>query len=210
MTRVNNRFGSGLRRFGAAVAACAVVVAPAVLAADAAVTPESAAPPRLVGYKPLTAATLLDRIQIEDVLTKYYYDLSAGKSHDLAEYFTKDAVLDVDSMVAKGRDAIAKLYERPAGQQERPVAATAQRRLGHMLLTNPVINIDGDKATAEVIWTGVMNEGVGKAPSLYEQGREYSELRKLDGKWLISKRCLSSDSGLPDQYDATSKPRTRC
>ncbi len=48
-----------------------------------------------------------------------------------------------------------------------------------MLLTNPVISIDGDKATAHVIWTGVMNEGVGKAPSLYEQGREDSELRKV-------------------------------
>jgi hypothetical protein len=58
-----------------------------------------------------------------------------------------------------------------------------------------------------VIWTGVMNEGVGKPPSLYEQGREYSELRKVNGKWLISRRFISSDSGLPDRFDATWKPR---
>ena len=47
-------------------------------------------------HKPVTMATLLDRIQIEDFLTRYYYDLSVGKAHELAEYFTEDAVLDVD------------------------------------------------------------------------------------------------------------------
>jgi len=156
----------------------------------------------------VTSKTLLDRIQIEDLLTRYYYDLSQGKAHALSEYFTKDALLDVDGTVAKGLKEIEKLYQRPAG--EAAPAATAQRRRGHMLLTNPVISIDGNRATAEVIWTGVMNEGVGKAPSLYEQGREYSELRKESGKWLISKRCISSDSGLPDRFDATYKPRERC
>jgi hypothetical protein len=79
-----------------------------------------------------------------------------------------------------------------------------------MLLTNPVISVDGDKATAHVIWTGVMNEGVGKAPSLYEQGREDTDLRKVNGKWLISNRCISSDSGTPDKFDATYKPREHC
>lgn len=76
-----------------------------------------------------------------------------------------------------------------------------------MLLTNPVIEIRGDTAIAHVIWTGVMNEGVGKAPSLYEQGREDTELKKINGKWLISKRYISSDSGLPDRFDATYEPR---
>jgi hypothetical protein len=155
--------------------------------------------------RPVTMETLLDRIQIEDFLTRYYYDLSVGKSHELADYFTADAVLDVDGTVATGHAQIAKLYERPEGASS--PAATAQRRRGHMLLTNPIINVEGDRATAHVIWTGVMNEGIGKPPSLYEQGREYSELRKVDGKWLISKRYISSDSGLPDRFDQTYQPR---
>jgi hypothetical protein len=155
--------------------------------------------------RPVTAKTLLDRIQIEDFLTRYYYDLSVGKAHELAAYFTEDAVLDVDGMIAKGHAEIARLYQRPEGASA--PAATAQRRRGHMLLTNPIINVEGDIATAHVIWTGVMNEGVGKPPSLYEEGREYSELRKVKGKWLISRRFISSDSGLPDRFDATWKPR---
>ena len=65
--------------------------------------------------RPVTMETLLDRIQIEDFLTRYYYDLSVGKAKELAEYFTEDAVLDVDGMVAKGHAEIAKLYQRPEG-----------------------------------------------------------------------------------------------
>ena len=155
--------------------------------------------------RPVTMETLLDRIQIEDFITRYYYDLAGGKAKELAEYFTEDAVLDVDGVVAKGHAGIAKLYERPAGAT--PPAATAQYRRGGMLLTNPIINVQGDVATAHLIWTGVTNEGVGKPPGVYEQGREYTELRKVKGKWLISRRFISSDSGLPDRFDATWKPR---
>ena len=157
----------------------------------------------------VTAETLLDRIQIEDFLTRYYYDLSEGKAHELADYFTTDAILDVDSMVAKGHAEIGKLYERQEGANP-PAEPEAQRRRGHMLLTNPVIEVTGNTAVAHVIWTGVMNEGVGKAPSLYEQGREDTKLVKQNGKWLISYRCISSDSGLPDKFDATYKPRGVC
>jgi len=160
---------------------------------------------QILADRPVTKETLLDRIQIEDFLTRYYYDLSVGKAHELAEYFTEDAVLDVDGMVAKGHKEIAKLYQRPEGA-EAP-AAKAQYRRGHMLLTNPIINVEGDIATAHLIWTGVMNEGVGKPPSLYEEGREYTELRKVKGQWLISRRFISSDSGLPDKFDSTWKPR---
>lgn len=155
--------------------------------------------------RPVTMETLLDRIQIEDFLTRYYYDLSVGKAKELAEYFTEDAVLDVDGVVAKGHAEIGKLYQRPEGAAA--PAAQAQYRRGGMLLSNPIINIEGNVATAHLIWTGVMNEGVGKPPSLYEQGREYTELRKVKGRWLISRRFISSDSGLPDRFDATWKPR---
>ena len=57
--------------------------------------------------------TLLDRAQIEDLLTRYYYDLSQGESHALSEYFTEDAMLDVDSTIANGRAEIAKPYQKP-------------------------------------------------------------------------------------------------
>jgi ketosteroid isomerase-like protein len=200
MARMNPRHTGDTR--GARSTLIATVLALALL-------PWAASPAfaqkQILEDRPVTAKTLLDRIQIEDFLTRYYYDLSTGKAKELAEYFTEDALLDVDGTVAKGHAEIAKLYQRPEGASS--PAATAQRRRGHMMLTNPIINIEGNVATAHLIWTGVMNEGIGKSPSLYEQGREYTELKKVKGKWLISRRFISSDSGLPDRFDATWQPR---
>jgi hypothetical protein len=112
----------------------------------------------------------------------------------------------VDSTIAHGRAEIAKLYQRPVTDTRKAKPAVS-RPHNHMLLTNPVIDVKGNTAQAHVIWTGVKNEGVGKVPSLYEQGREDTELVKLNGKWLIKRRFISSDSGLPDRFDKTYKPR---
>ena len=188
-----------MTRFTARLALAAAAALVLVLAGPA------LAQKQILKDRPVTMETLLDRIQIEDFITRYYYDLSVGHAQELAEYFTEDAVLDVDGVVAKGHAEIAKLYTRPEGAP--PPTPSAGYRRGGMLLTNPIINVEGNVATAHVIWTGIMNEGVGKAPSLYEQGREYTELRKVKGKWLISRRFISSDSGLPDRFDATWKPR---
>jgi len=151
----------------------------------------------------VTMETLLDRIQIQDLLTRYYYDLAQGKAHELSDYFTQDAMLDVDGTIAHGRDEIAKLYG--AGPARR--ADAAPRPQNHMMLTNPVIEVRGNRAIAHVIWTGVSNAGVGKPPTVTEQGREDSELVKIGGKWLIKRRYISSDSGLPDRFDQTFKQR---
>ncbi|MCC6201595.1 MAG: nuclear transport factor 2 family protein [Gammaproteobacteria bacterium] len=153
----------------------------------------------------VTAETLLDRIQVEDLLTRYYYDLAQGKAHELSEYFTADALLDVDGTVARGHAEIKQLYERP--EPAAAAAPVAPDRRGHMLLTNPIIEIHGNTATAHVIWTGVMNEGIGKLPQLYEQGREDTELVKQDGKWRIKRRYITADGRLPNRFDANYRQR---
>ena len=153
----------------------------------------------------VTMKTLLDRIQIEDHLTRYYYDLSRSNAHELSEYFTEDALLDVDGTVAKGRAEIAKLYQNPAPDPKEPAPAPGRRM--QMLLTNPIINIKGNTATAHVIWTGVMDEGIGKLPQIVEQGREDTELVKQNGKWLIKRRYISTDGRMPNRFDKNFKPR---
>jgi ketosteroid isomerase-like protein len=144
---------------------------------------------------------LPDRIVIEDMLTEYYVDLAAGKSHDLAQYYTEDAVFDVNGMVSQGRDAIEKLYKSVGAGQ------SAQKGRMHMLLNNPIIKITGDTATAWMIWTGVANDDVKAPPRLVEQGREFDELVKKDGRWFIKKRFITADSGLPELWQGTYKPR---
>jgi hypothetical protein len=153
----------------------------------------------------VTMETLLDRVQIEDLLTRYYYDLSRSNAHELSEYFTEDALLDVDGTVAKGRAEIAKLYQNPEPAPKQPAPAPGRRM--QMLLTNPIVKIKGNTATAHVIWTGVMNEGIGKLPQIVEQGREDTELVKQNGKWLIKRRYISTDGRMPNQFDKNFKPR---
>ena len=153
----------------------------------------------------VTMQTLLDRIQVEDLLTRYYYDLSRSNAHELSEYFAEDALLDVDGTVAKGRAEIAKLYQNPAPNPKEPAPAPGRR--GHMLLTNPIIKVNGITATAHLIWTGVMNEGIGKLPQIFEQGREDTELVKQNGKWLIKRRYISTDGRMPNRFDKNFKPR---
>src|SRR5262245_4475380 len=84
----------------------------------------------------VTMETLLDRIQIEDLLVKYYYDLTMRKAHEMSEYFTEDALLDVDGTIAHGRAEIEKLYGGGGAPRD---ANAAPRPHNGMLLTNPVI-----------------------------------------------------------------------
>jgi ketosteroid isomerase-like protein len=158
--------------------------------------------PAIAGDEVVTRDTLLDRIQIEDMLVRYYVDLTSGSGHDLAQYYTEDAILDVNGMISKGRKEIEKLYEGMGDGEETNLSGKM-----HMLLSNPIISVEGNTATAWVIWTGVMNEDIKKPPRFLEQGREYDELVKLDGRWYIKKRYITADSGLPAMWEDTYKPR---
>jgi hypothetical protein len=91
--------------------ALATAVALALLAPSGVVIAQK----QILQDRPVTMETLLDRVQIEDFITGYYYDLSVGKAKEL-------------------------LFTRPEGASA--PAATAQRRRGNMMLTNPIINVE--------------------------------------------------------------------
>jgi uncharacterized protein (TIGR02246 family) len=153
---------------------------------------------------PGVEATLADRIAIEDMVTRYYENFgSADASEQFGAYYTEDAVFDVNGIVSTGREEIEALYTSMGEEGDAP----ATRGTFHMIISNPVIAVNGDTATAKFLWTGVMNSDVGARPELYEQGREYDLLVKQDGKWLIRKRVVIADSGLPERFKATYQPR---
>ena len=148
----------------------------------------------------LTLTTLLDRAQIEDMLVAYYGQLGAARS-DFGTYYVEDGVLDVNGIVAKGKGPIEDIYKR--------LAAGSPRRPGtfRMLLTNPRIVVNGNTATADVIWTGVNSETVKATPQFIEQGREHDELVKRNGHWYFKVRVITSDGGLPPMFEKTYKQR---
>lgn len=150
------------------------------------------------------SSALADRIAIEDMVTRYYGNFGkTDAADDFATFYTQDAVFDVNGIVSKGPEQIAAFYTDTGDDDEAPA------RLGtfHMMISNPVIDVTGDTATAQFMWTGVMNETIEGRPQLFEQGREYDQLVKLDGEWRIKKRVVIADSGLPERYKATYTPR---
>lgn len=151
----------------------------------------------------VTAETLLDRAQIEDLLVGYYSHFGGEGGEDFARYYTEDAVFDVNGIVSEGRAAIVALYDRMDD------GGPASEGTFHMIISNLEIDVHegGQTATAKMLWTGVMNGEIGEAPHLAEQGREYDYLVKQDGEWLIRKRIVIADSGLPDVYMETYEPR---
>jgi SnoaL-like domain len=156
----------------------------------------AAAPPALAQERPITLSALIDRAQIEDLLVEYYEVLSAGSTH-FDSYYTDDAVLDVNGIVKSGKGPIDDLYK------------TIPKSKGtvHLLLTNPNIVVDGNSATADVIWTEVYSETHSAVPQILEQGREHDELVKRSGRWYLKKRVVTNDGGLPAALEKDYKAR---
>jgi hypothetical protein len=156
--------------------------------------------PALAEYPVTTLVTLLDRTQIEDILVDYYGNLGAGH-RDFGSFYTEDGVLDVNGLEYRGKRAIDDLYAK----LEQP--SLLPRGTLHMLMTNPAIRVNGDSATAEVVWTGIISDAVKAPPRFVEQGRERDEFVKLGGHWYIKHRWITSDSGLPTMFEKTYKQR---
>jgi ketosteroid isomerase-like protein len=150
-----------------------------------------------------TQDTLLDRIQIEDMLLAYYYGFEVDEGHDWTAMYTEDALLDINGLAYKGKAAIQGLYDNYGEiSPEENVPGKV-----HVLMTNPRIIVSGDTATAHMIYTEIMNDSVYLAPRLIEQGREDTKFRKIDGRWYITERLITQDGGLPPAYFDTYKPR---
>lgn len=140
---------------------------------------------------------LLAKVAIEDLLNRYYQGFGTGNPAAFNEFYTEDAVFDVNGIVANGKEEIEAIY---AGTGD---DAPAAQGTFHMVLSNLVVDVDGDTATARMLWTGVDNNDLRGPPTIREQGREYDLLVRQGDNWLIKKRVVVADSGLPESMAAT-------
>jgi len=134
---------------------------------------------------------LLDRLQIEDMMVEYYTILPQRDHHDLGEYFSSNAELVLNGDSYKGRDAIQKFYDGALDPRIQPGKSY------NMLIGNPRIKVTGNTATMDAIWTGILSDHVKAPPRLIEQGTEHTDFIKQDGRWLVTRRVIVSESGLP-------------
>jgi hypothetical protein len=153
-----------------------------------------------------TAATLLDRIQIEDLIIDYYAQFGGDRPATFGDEYTDDGELVLGTRVIKGKEAIKAMYagiRAPAG-----AAPARPRPRMNVLVNNPNITVTGNTAHGEFIYTGVIAVAPDKAPEVHEQGREIDDFVKVNGEWKIKRRQVINDAnpGFATPQPAASKP----
>jgi len=146
---------------------------------------------------------LLDKNAIEELLLDYYLQLGGG-GKGFSDYYVDDSVLDVDGTVARGREEIENLYKQAATDMD---SATTREGTFRMLLSNIIIKVNGDTATAGMVWMGIFSATPKAMAEIAEHGREKDEFVKRNGRWYFKYREVTSDSGLTGIFAETYVPR---
>jgi len=144
---------------------------------------------------------LLDRVAIEDMMDGLYRNVETASTADYEDYFTPDTVFEINGTSYRGYEAIQ--------DYQRKVATTSPMLDGtfHMLLNNLKVEVDGDTATAQLYFTGVLSESLTGDPRLHKHGREYDLLkRQNNGEWRIVKRVFVSDASAEADFAGVERP----
>jgi hypothetical protein len=144
---------------------------------------------------------LVERATIDDLFNDYYSQFGPNGQHNFMFYFTANGRLEVNGLVANGLDEIKAMYVQAGvgGEGKAPKAESAvPEGASEMMYTNLKIHLQGDRAVATLLWHSVKSDLLTSAPKVTEYGRERTELVKQDGRWLISKRVILSEGGMPE------------
>jgi hypothetical protein len=144
---------------------------------------------------------LMERAAIEDLFNDYYSQFGPNSQHDFVSYFAADGRLEVNGLVANNPDEIKAMYAQAGvgsdGKAQKAEGAVPGG-ISEMMFTNLKIQLRGDRAAATLLWHSVKSDLLTSAPRVTEYGRERTELVKQDGRWLISKRVILSEGGMPE------------
>jgi hypothetical protein len=142
----------------------------------------------------LTPETVVDRAEIGDLLARYYWNFGGG-GESFTAYYAPDAELVLGPKSYKGLDGIASAYSSvPKDIPQRKSYSF------NVLMSNPLIDLHGDTATAQLVFTEIVKDTADAAPRILTQGREFDHLVKLKGKWLIAKRQIMGAADKPADW----------
>ena len=130
----------------------------------------------------------VDKLEIREVIERSMRHIDDQAGERLAALFDDDAVLQLAGTVFRGRDAIGKMFRAadPPHWTE-PGELLKQPAVVHRG-ANPVIDVDGDTATAETDLLVLERDAEGRA-RITLVARYRDRLRRSDdGRWLITNR----------------------
>jgi ketosteroid isomerase-like protein len=146
----------------------------------------------------VTVQTLVDRAQIQDLITRYYNNFGKENAENFADFYTDDAELILGERHYKGRDGIMTAYGRGPGQTARP--ARPPRYSFIVTIGNPLIVVHGDTATAQLVFTEYEIEKQGDPVKVTTQGKEYSTFAKVNGQWRYHTRQIKGGTAPPQDW----------
>lgn len=131
----------------------------------------------------------LDKLEIREVIERYMRFNDDRAAERIVELFHEDVRFQVMGRVFAGREAVRTMFTG-AGSDAPPWTAPGQllKQPGSVhVSSNPVIDVDGDTATAETDFLVVNRGDDGRAKATLV-GRYRDEFRRVDGRWLIYTR----------------------
>jgi hypothetical protein len=143
----------------------------------------------------VTANAVVDRVKIEDLITRYYYNFGNENPESFPNFYAEDAELILGTTHYKGRDGIAKAYSR-AGEE----SGIQKAYSFNVTVSNPLIVVHGDTASAQLIFTEFLAEKQGDVPHIRAQGREYSTFVKVNGEWRYKTRQIKGGTEPPEGW----------
>jgi hypothetical protein len=148
----------------------------------------------------VTAETLVDRLQIQDLITRYYNNFGRENAENFADFYAEDAELILGERHFKGRNGIMEAYGRAPGQTPRP--PPPPRFSFIVAVDNPLIVVHAKEnaATAQLVFTEYVIEKQGEQAKVITQGKEYSTFVKVAGHWRYKTRLIASGTKLPEGW----------
>lgn len=129
-----------------------------------------------------------NRAEIDDLLSRYLFALDWQDPQMYGNLFTQDGVLVWAGGTINGRTAIVQEMRNARAADERVNAATPNLRpfKRRHFISNFVVSINGDRATARSLWFEFNNDGSDRRPYVGGYGHLEDELARVDGRWLIA------------------------
>jgi 3-phenylpropionate/cinnamic acid dioxygenase small subunit len=135
-----------------------------------------------------------DRAEIENLQARYMFALDWQDAEAYASTFTEDGILDWARGIVRGRAAIRAEMDTIRARMftnQSPGTSGPPTRLRHMI-TNLVLRVDGDRATAKAYWFEMRNDGQEHSVRIIGYGHYDDELRKVNGEWLFASRRINN------------------